>query len=671
MKFVYAANNYDWIRANLTQSPKSIGTIVGSNIDWELQVTQQPTNGQICTFNPSKGNLNEYFHATADLYCSPQKSYTVTATVSGLASGEQVVLNNNGTDPLTLTSNGSATTSGTFSKQIALNGSYDVTVTQSPTGKTCTVNAATGTGVTANVNVNVTCAPDAYTIGGTITGLPSSAQLTLVNNGDTANAYTATGTGSPVAFTMGQVVAYGGSYNVTVQNQPFGETCTVSNGSGTNVQANVTNVAVSCSPNTYTIGGAIQGLASGQQVTLNNNGADPLIVSANGNFTFPTPVAVGSGYNVTIGTQPTAQTCTVYSGSGSNVSTNVTSVLVNCSSAVFVSDSGSPSVYSFSVQSNGTLTSAGIGYASLDGPGAGVALSADKHYLYVAIPGSSLIDAFIVESDDSLTQMATTSLASVNGVTALATSPDGKYLFAAGGSSVQVFSISNGVLTSAGTYTMSLAAVQGLTVSNDSSRLFMIGAATNTDVAISEATIGSGGALTEVNTPLDLTGIPADTTIPSYVLEDATNGYLMFSAKDVFGYVNLSGGDLTTSFVNYNTGSEWYTGIAFNPDQTAQTAFYAGMYNAGAVEQMTWSGPGSLAPMSPPTVSTGGYASVSDLAMTKDGAFLYTTDTTTGFISQYVVGSGGALSLNSTASFATMSSPFTIGMPQPYGIAVK
>lgn len=173
MKFVYAVNNYDWIRANLTQSPKSIGTIVGSNIDWELQVTQQPTNGQICTFNPSKGNLDEYFHATADLYCSPQKSYTVTATVSGLASGEQVVLNNNGTDPLTLTSNGSATTSGTFSKQIALNGGYDVTVTQSPTGKTCTANAATGTGVTANVNVNVTCAPQSFTVGGNITGLPA------------------------------------------------------------------------------------------------------------------------------------------------------------------------------------------------------------------------------------------------------------------------------------------------------------------------------------------------------------------------------------------------------------------------------------------------------------------------------------------------------------------
>lgn len=158
--------------------------------------------------------------------------------------------------------------------------------------------------------------------------------------------------------------------------------------------------------------------------------------------------------------------------------------------------------------------------------------------------------------------------------------------------------------------------------------------------------------------------------MPAYVLEDATNGYLMFSTKNVVGYDSLSGGALTTSFVPYNLGSEWYTGIAFNP---GQTAFYAGMYSAGAVEQMTWSGPGSLAPMSPASVSTGGNINVTDLAMTKDGAYLYTADNSMGgVISEYVVSSGGALTLNSVSSSVMPPvDPLATVPPQPYGIVVK
>ena len=638
----------------------------GKNVNWYMTVSKQPT-GETCTFNPEVGNFDANFTATTKLVCSP--NYTVSATVSGLAAGEQVVLNNNSTDPLTVTGDGQATTSATFSKQIAANGSYNVTVTQSPTGKTCTASAATGTGVTANVNVNVTCTTQSFTVGGNITGLPASSQLTLINNGDTAQAYTATGTGSsPLTFTMGQAVAYGGSYNVTVQNQPSGETCTVSNGTGTNVQANVTNVAVSCAPTTYTIGGSIQGLASGQQVTLDNNGADPLIVNANGNFTFATPVAVGSSYNVTIGTQATQQNCIVYSGSGSNVSANVSSVLVNCSAAAFVSDSGSPNVYSFSVQADGTLTPSGIGYTSLDGPGAGVALSADKHYLYVAIPGSSLIDAFVVGSDDSLTPMAIPSVASFSGVSALATSPDGKYLFAGGGSSVETYTISNGVLTPAGSYSAQLTAVQGLTVSNDNTRVFIIGQGLGTYAAIDEAVIDPSGSLLPLFTTT-LSGVSANTAEPAYLVEDTARNYLFFSAQNVYGYVNLSGGDPNGNMSIYNAASDTFTGLAFNP---SQSNLYAGMFTTGAVWQMTWDGAGNLAAMTPTNVSTGGNTGVSDLAMTKDGAYLFTTDTGSNVLSEYVVGSGGALTLNSVSSSVMPPvDPLATVPPQPYGIAVK
>jgi len=65
---------------------------------------------------------------------------------------------------------------------------------------------------------------------------------------------------------------------------------------------------------------------------LQNNGGDSLTVSANGPFTFKTPVTGPTdAYAVTVNTQPTTpnQICTVTSGSGV-ATANVTSVAVDC-----------------------------------------------------------------------------------------------------------------------------------------------------------------------------------------------------------------------------------------------------------------------------------------------------------------------------------------------------
>lgn len=77
---------------------------------------------------------------------------------------------------------------------------------------------------------------------------------------------------------------------------------------------------------TYTIGGTISGL-HGALVVQNNSGA-PLTITQNGPFTFP--IAVESTYDVSIKTQPTGQTCVVSNGTGTISKSNITSVLINC-----------------------------------------------------------------------------------------------------------------------------------------------------------------------------------------------------------------------------------------------------------------------------------------------------------------------------------------------------
>lgn len=254
-------------------------------------------------------------------------TFVLGGHVSGLNAGEQVTLEDNGDNSLTVTANGAFA----FESPVAQGGSYLITVATQPVGETCTVANYTGANVTANVSsINVSCSVDSFTIGGTVTGLNSGAQLTLQDSGADALAVAANG-----AFTFATPVAYNGAYNVTVASEPAGQICTVSNGAGSAVIANVTNVSVLCSADTFTVGGAVTGLASGVQVTLYDNGSDPLTVSSNGPYTFTLPVAYNGSYNVTVGTQPTGQTCTVTNGNGLATATNITNVNVTCSTSTF------------------------------------------------------------------------------------------------------------------------------------------------------------------------------------------------------------------------------------------------------------------------------------------------------------------------------------------------
>ena len=206
-----------------------------------------------------------------------------------------------------------------------------MTVFAQPAGLTCTVSNGTGTNVDAAItNVTVVCNAITHTIAGTITGLVTNGLVLHNNRADdlviAANAST---------FQFATPVEAGSAYNVTVFVQPAGLTCTVSNGTGTNVDAAITDVTVVCNAITHMIAGTISGLTT-DGLVLRNNGADDLVIAANAStFQFATPVAAGSGYNVTVFVQPAGLTCTVSNGVGSNVSTDIANIRITCSAITF------------------------------------------------------------------------------------------------------------------------------------------------------------------------------------------------------------------------------------------------------------------------------------------------------------------------------------------------
>src|SRR6266850_2374091 len=164
-----------------------------------------------------------------------------------------------------------------------------------------------------------------YTVGGTVSGLTGTG-LVLQNNGGNDLAVSANG-----AFTFLTALKKGQSYSVTVRTQPSGQSCTVANGTGS-VSANVTNVAVTCVTDAYTVGGTVAGLA-GAGLVLQNNGGNDRAIAADGAFTFSIALTGGASYSVTVLAPPSGEGCSVTNGSGTIASANVTNVVVTCAAA--------------------------------------------------------------------------------------------------------------------------------------------------------------------------------------------------------------------------------------------------------------------------------------------------------------------------------------------------
>ena len=208
---------------------------------------------------------------------SAPNTYPIGGSVSGLASGDSVVLQGG--------SAGSATVSasGTFSfpTQLPSGSAYSVTVATQPATQTCSVTSGTGTVQSAAITtVSVTCVTNAYTVSGTVSGLGSGVQVVLQNNGGDATTVGANGT-----FAFATAVNQGAVYAVTVQTPPVGQGCAVQNGTGTMAGAPVTNVQVVCGARIHAVAGNPVGFgtADGTGAAAGFDGMASVAVDSSGN----------------------------------------------------------------------------------------------------------------------------------------------------------------------------------------------------------------------------------------------------------------------------------------------------------------------------------------------------------------------------------------------------
>ena len=398
----------------------TFATAITNGATYDVTVKTNP-DSQTCTASTNSGTIDGANITNVVVTCS-NNSYTVGGTVSGLSG--TVVLQNNTADDLIISSNGSFT----FDASVADGATYNVTVKTNPDTQTCTASTNSGTISGANVtNVTVTCSTNTYTIGGTVSGLTG----TVVLQNNTTDDLSVNANGD---FEFSTEVAHGSEYAVTVKTNPDEQVCVVASGTGT-ASANVTNVSVTCTTNTYSVGGTISGLDTGNSltVTIQNNGGDDKTLNANDTFTFDTELESGDAYAVTISTQPDGETCHLSNASGT-ISGDVTNVTLYCAYFAYTANNSDNTVSIIDTTDRAVYATISSGVGT--GP-AGLGITPDGTGVYIGDRGESsvsLIDTAANTASTILTDLA-------GGVMGTSISPDGSTLYIDPGSTVKVYDI--------------------------------------------------------------------------------------------------------------------------------------------------------------------------------------------------------------------------------------
>ncbi len=323
---------------NLTLTPEGPSfnfnfiTRLDDTSDYNVTILSAPDSPlQTCTIDNASGTLAGEDITNIQIECVTEQ-FSVGGSVVGLQG--QLVLQNRSVDDLVLNGAG-GTLTFEFSEKLDHLEDYNVSVLSEPDSpfQSCTVTNGSGT-LTAPANVtNVEIVCVTLTVGGTVSGLEGTGLQLQVNAGGEILPVASNG-----SFTFATALADGSAYDVTVVNAPSdpAQTCLVNNGTGTLAGAAVSNVQVTCSTDTFTVGGTVSGLeGTGLQLQV-NAGGEILPVASDGSFSFVTALADGSGYDVTVVAQPSdpTQICSVENATGTVAGAPVTDVQVSCVSLI-------------------------------------------------------------------------------------------------------------------------------------------------------------------------------------------------------------------------------------------------------------------------------------------------------------------------------------------------
>jgi 6-phosphogluconolactonase (cycloisomerase 2 family) len=489
----------------------------------------------------------------------PTVSFSVGGAVSGLT-GSGLVLANPGSSNLPIATDGSFT----FAPTVGAGSAYAVSVLTQPAGQTCTVVNGSGTANANVTNVAVSCVPS-FTISGNVSGLAGTG-LVLQNNGGGNLPFATSG-----AFSFATRLLTGAAYNVTVLTQPSGSTCSVANGTGTVTNANITNVAVTCTssgPLVLVANSAVRNGTNALSVYRANPSTGVLSFLSNVNAG-DTPWAFAQLPNHSVAYVTNAIGGTVQAFGVNNTTGAVTLIPLSSPQSnnsygvamdrlgrfLWTANYGFHTVQTFAINGGGVLTSSppmstqnGLPYA--------IAAHPTMDFVYTAHQSNFALTAFSVNTTTgALTQIQSLTNV-VTSANALAIDPSGRFAYVvSGGGGICAFGINatTGVLSSVGcANTASSGGTWSVAVHPGGQFLYTTSDTTSNNVSIFSIN-QTTGALTLSGSPATAGSNPRGITIaPSgnylYVTNYVSNNVSAFS-------IGGSGSTLTSLGAAIPTGS--------------------------------------------------------------------------------------------------------------------
>ena len=418
----------------------------------------------------------------------------------------------------------------------------------------------------------------------------------------------------------------------------------------------------------YTIGGTVTGLTSSvgpqSSVVLQDNGGDNLTISANGPFTFATAVTststTSASYNVTVLTQPIGQTCTVTGGSGTATS-NVTSVVVNCSGTTanyaYVVNAGG-NVSQYAIGANGTLTELASPVAAGTTPYS-IAVVPSGLYAYVANSGNNNVSEYTISSGVLTPNTIAATVAAGSKPVSVTVDSTGQYAYVvnAGNGSIPG-TISQYTIGNDGTLAAMAPATVTAGLSPYSIAVDPLGpyayVANYGDGTVSEYT-STGGALTQLAT------ISAGSN-PYSVTIDPLGRYAYvanYGSNNVSQYSIGAGGVLAAMTAGPVAAGSNPISVTVDPSGThAYVANYSSGAIAGTVSEYSISTGGALTAMTPATVAAG--PNPESVTVDPSGQFAYVANYGSNNVSQYTISSGVLTSNTAAATVTSGTQPISV-----------
>lgn len=357
--------------------------------------------------------------------------FTVGGTVTGLAQGRQVVLNNNGSQTVTVTANGSFQ----FSYPNIQGTPYAVSISTQPINQSCSIANGSGRANATVSNITVTCTASA------------SRYVYAVNGGDSTIAAFTLDSSTGLLSTLSSVSASNASSTAPslAVMAPSGNALYVLNPKSC--------CAGSAEVTAFTVDNASGTLSFASSVVVGNT-ATGIAVDGTGSYLYVARYdgAVISSFSIDTSTG-------VFSAVG-DASLAIDAAPMGLAADpsgkfVYSANSGSNNVTAWRIGSGGVLTSVGTSPAGAS-PKA-VVVDPSGRFAYSANNGDNTLTAFRINTTTgALTKVANTPLASAP--SSLAVAPNGRWLLAASvsGKSVTVLGINSttSALTTINTVTL-------------------------------------------------------------------------------------------------------------------------------------------------------------------------------------------------------------------------